>query len=96
MNDSVYAHDTRRTRISLHLLGGFGIVADGHQARLPFSAQRVLATLALRPADDWQAPPSDNAADIGPPPWLRSRDPTAVVRDERPRSRLAEVHARQF
>jgi len=49
MNDSVYAHDTRCTRISLHLLGGFSIAADGHQVRLPFSAQRVLAALALRP-----------------------------------------------
>src|SRR5262249_20620499 len=49
MNDSVYAHDTRSTRISLHLLGGFSIAADGHQMRLPFSAQRVLAALALRP-----------------------------------------------
>ena len=50
MNDSVYAHDTHCARISLHLLGGFSITADGHQVRLPFSAQRVLAALALRPA----------------------------------------------
>ena len=49
MNDSVYAHDTRCTGISLHLLGGFSIAANGHQVRLPFSAQRVLAALALRP-----------------------------------------------
>jgi DNA-binding SARP family transcriptional activator len=49
MNDSSYAHDTRCTSISLHLLGGFSIAADGHEVRLPFSAQRVLAALALRP-----------------------------------------------
>ena len=49
MDDSVYAHHTPCTRISLHLLGGFSITAEGHQVRLPFSAQRVLAALALRP-----------------------------------------------
>lgn len=49
MNDSVYAYNTCRTRISLHVLGGFSITADGRQVRLPFSAQRVLAALALRP-----------------------------------------------
>jgi DNA-binding SARP family transcriptional activator len=49
MDDSVYAQDTRCTRISLHLLGGFSIAADGQIVRLPFSVQRVLAAVALRP-----------------------------------------------
>jgi DNA-binding SARP family transcriptional activator len=49
MNDGVYGHETRFTGISVHLLGGFSIATDGHQVRLPFSAQRVLAALALRP-----------------------------------------------
>ena len=49
MSNSVYAHDSRFTGISIHLLGGFSIAADGYQLRLPFSAQRVLAALALRP-----------------------------------------------
>jgi len=34
--------------ISLTLLGGFGISADGEDARLPPGSQRVLAALALR------------------------------------------------
>lgn len=49
MDDSVDAHHARCTSISLHLLGGFSIASDGRQVRLPFSAQRVLAALALRP-----------------------------------------------
>ena len=49
MDDNGYAHDTRCTRVSLRLLGGFSITADGRQVRLPFSAQRILAALALRP-----------------------------------------------
>lgn len=49
MTDNGYARDTHCTRVSLRLLGGFSITADGRQVRLPFSAQRTLAVLALRP-----------------------------------------------
>jgi DNA-binding SARP family transcriptional activator len=50
MNKIVYAHDAHSTGIGIRLLGGFSIADDGCQVRLPFSAQRVLAALALRPA----------------------------------------------
>lgn len=42
-------HGTCCARVNLRLLGGFSIAMDGRQVKLPLSAQRVLAVLALRP-----------------------------------------------
>jgi DNA-binding SARP family transcriptional activator len=42
------AHSDGISQVQLRLLGGFGLVVEGRQIGLPFSAQRVLAALALR------------------------------------------------
>jgi DNA-binding SARP family transcriptional activator len=41
-------HSDGILQVQLRLLGGFGLVVEGRQIGLPFSAQRVLAALALR------------------------------------------------
>jgi DNA-binding SARP family transcriptional activator len=48
MDDHDDGWGTCSTRVSVRLLGGFDLAVGGRQLKLPLSAQRVLAVLALR------------------------------------------------
>jgi DNA-binding SARP family transcriptional activator len=51
MNDQDRSRGIQNREVRVTLLGGFSVVVDSRAVTLPFSTQRVLVALALRPQD---------------------------------------------